>query len=58
MFAGCVAEHLSPGKTGKEIVIDKIYDLDMKEIESTPRPKMEFYIRHPGAKPGDIIRGK
>lgn len=58
MIKGTTAQLLTPGKTGKDIIIEKIYDLEMNEIDSTPHPKMEFYIHLPGAKPGDIIRGK
>jgi putative protease len=58
MVKGSVAQLLTPGKTGKDIFIDKIFDADMNEIESAPHPKMVFYIKVPGAKAGDIIRGK
>lgn len=58
MVKGSAAQLLTPGKTGKDIFIDKIFDADMNEIESAPHPKMVFYIKVPGAKAGDIIRGK
>ena len=56
MYSHSKAELLTPGSTGRVIDIDEIYDEDMKPIDSTPRPKQEFFIKIPGARPGDIIR--
>ena len=56
LFAHTRAVLLTPGETGRIIDIGDIYDENMQLIESTPHPKQEFYIKVPGAKPGDIIR--
>ncbi|MBO4860280.1 MAG: U32 family peptidase [Clostridia bacterium] len=56
MFAHSKAELLTPGGTGRVIDIDAIYNEDMEPIDSTPRPKQEFFIKIPGARPGDILR--
>ncbi|MBR4799646.1 MAG: U32 family peptidase C-terminal domain-containing protein, partial [Clostridia bacterium] len=56
MFAHTKAELLSPGHIGRVIDIGDIYDEDMQTIDSTPRPKQEFFIKIPGARKGDIIR--
>lgn len=58
LSVGDKANILSPGTTGRDIVIGKMYDADMNPIESAPHAKMEFYIEIDEAKPGDIIRGK
>jgi putative protease len=58
LSVGDRANILSPGTTGRDIVIGKMYDLNMNPIESAPHAKMEFYIEIDKAKNGDIIRGK
>lgn len=58
LSVGDKANILSPGTTGRDIVIGKMYDAEMNPIESAPHAKMEFYIEIDKAKPGDIIRGK
>lgn len=58
LSVGEKANILSPGTTGRDITIDKMYDSDMNPIQSAPHAKMEFYIEIDDAKSGDIIRGK
>lgn len=58
LSVGDNANILSPGTTGRDIVITELYDLDMNVIESAPHAKMEFYLKIDGAKSGDIIRGR
>lgn len=51
------AELLSPGKTGRPFVIEKMTDADGSPIDSCPRPFMEFCIPVPfDFAPGDILR--
>lgn len=57
MRAGDRVQLLSPGKLGRDVTINELYDMEMDPIESTPHPCMEFYARLDGALPGDIIRG-
>lgn len=58
LSVGDNANILSPSSTGRDIVIDRMFDSDMNPITSAPHAKMEFYIEIEGAKSGDIIRGK
>lgn len=58
LSVGDNANILSPGTTGRDIVIGRMYDLEMNPISSAPHAKMEFYLEIDEAKPGDIIRGK
>lgn len=58
LSVGDKANILSPGTTGRDIVIGRMYDLEMNPIPSAPHAKMEFYLEIDEAKPGDIIRGK
>ncbi len=57
MRAGDRVQLLSPGKLGRDVTINELYDTEMNPIESTPHPCMEFYARLDNALPGDIIRG-
>ena len=58
MASGDGAELLSPGKTGRSLVIGEIFDEAGEPIDSTPHPYMQFYMKTPFAvKPGDILRG-
>ncbi|MBR4951258.1 MAG: U32 family peptidase [Clostridia bacterium] len=57
MVAGQKANILSPKSFGRDIVIGKMYDIDMNPIESTPHAQMEFYLELDCANEGDIIRG-
>ncbi|MBR4852384.1 MAG: U32 family peptidase C-terminal domain-containing protein, partial [Clostridia bacterium] len=58
MSVGDAVQILSPGKVGRDAVINELYDVDGNPIESTPHAKMEFYLKAEGLKKGDIIRGK
>lgn len=58
MSVGENVQILSPGKVGRDAVINELYDVDGNPIESTPHAKMEFYLKAEGLKKGDIIRGK
>ncbi|PKM61749.1 MAG: peptidase U32 [Firmicutes bacterium HGW-Firmicutes-21] len=57
LSVGDRANILSPGSTGRDIVIGRLFDTDMNPIESAPHAKMEFYLEVDSAKSGDIIRG-
>jgi putative protease len=57
LSVGDGANILSPGSTGRDIVIGNMYDIDMNPIESAPHAKMEFFLEIDSAKSGDIIRG-
>jgi len=57
LSVGEKANILSPGTTGRDIVIGRMYDTDMNPIKSAPHAKMEFFIEADSAKSGDIIRG-
>lgn len=57
MFTGQEANLLSPKSFGRDFAIEKIYDIDMNPINSTPHAGMEFYLEIDSANPGDIIRG-
>lgn len=55
--SGETVELLSPGMTGREFVIGKMYNERGQQIDSCPHPFMRFYIEMPfEAKPGDILR--
>lgn len=54
--AGTKARLLSPGRTGRDITVDELFDAEMNPIESAPHPRQEFYIRIDEAKENDIIR--
>lgn len=54
---GETVELLSPGKTGRKFVIEKMYKESGEQIDSCPHPFMKFYVEIPfEAKPGDILR--
>ncbi|MBO7148655.1 MAG: U32 family peptidase [Clostridia bacterium] len=51
------AELITPGKCGRELVLEEMYDENMSPIESAPHPFMKFYVRVPfEVKCGDILR--
>ncbi len=58
MTKGSEIELLSPGKLGRAVLADELFDTDMNPIDATPHPCMEFYIRLQNASAGDILRGK
>lgn len=57
MLLGDRANLLSPGTTGRDITIGELFDAEMQPIEDTRHPRMTFFLRIDGAKPGDLIRG-
>ncbi len=57
LSVGDKANILSPGTTGRDITIDRLYDKDKNPIDSAPHPGMKFYLAIDTASPGDIIRG-
>lgn len=57
MVVGDRANLLSPGTTGREIIIGELFDEQGEPIEDTRHPRMPFFLRIDGAKPGDLIRG-
>ncbi len=51
------AEIISPGRCGRELLLDEMFDENMNPIESAPHPFMKFYVKVPfELKPGDILR--
>ena len=59
MCFGDPAELLTPGSTGRELVIGELYDENMNPIESTPHPYMKFFMKVDfEIKEGDILRAK
>ncbi len=51
------AEIISPGKCGRKLVLEEMYNEQNEPIESAPHPFMKFYVRVPfEARPGDIMR--
>ena len=59
MCKGDLAELLTPGNIGREIVIGDIFDENMNPIESTPHPYMSFFMKvDVEVKEGDILRAK
>lgn len=57
MLLGDRANLLTPGTTGREIIIGELFDEQGQPIEDTRHPRMTFFLRVDGAKPGDLIRG-
>ena len=58
MTRGDSAELLSPGKTGRALVVSDLFNEESEPIDSTPHPYMQFYMKTPFVvKPGDILRG-
>ena len=54
---GARVDLLTPGRVGTPLVVEALYDADMRQIESVPHPQMPFYMKMPFAvKPGDILR--
>ena len=54
---GSGAEIISPGKCGRALILDEMFDENMTPIESAPHPFMKFYVKVPfEVKPGDILR--
>ena len=59
MCVGDMAELLTPGQIGRELIISEIYDENMNPIESTPHPYMPFFMKVPfEIREGDILRAK
>nr|MBE6545160.1 U32 family peptidase [Oscillospiraceae bacterium] len=59
MCKGDLAEILTPGNIGRELVIGELYDENMTPIESTPHPYMKFYMKLDfEIREGDILRAK
>ncbi|HAN20217.1 MAG: hypothetical protein A2Y15_09730 [Clostridiales bacterium GWF2_36_10] len=58
LSVGDAANILSPGSTGRDIIIGRMYDADMNPIESAPHAKMEFFIEIDKAFSGEIIRSR
>ena len=58
MEEGRDVELLTPGKVGIPMTVSGLYDLDGNKIDSTPHPRMKFYMDmdHPVSE-GDILRG-
>ena len=48
---------LSPGTTGQDRTVTELFDESFEPIPDTRHPRMRFYLRTDGAKPGDILRG-
>ncbi len=56
--SGQIAEVLSPGKTGRPFMADRLYNENGDLIESAPHPGMIFRAEVPfEVKAGDILRG-
>lgn len=54
---GISAQILSPGKTGRTLVIDNMKDENGNDIESAPSPFMHFFVKVPfPLREGDILR--
>ncbi|MBE6606029.1 MAG: U32 family peptidase [Ruminococcaceae bacterium] len=54
---GTSAEIISPGKCGRGLTLDEMFDENMTPLESAPHPFMKFYVKVPfEVKPGDIMR--
>ena len=54
---GETIELLSPGKTGRAITVNEMWDAKGQPIESCPHPFMEFFVKVPfEVFEGDIIR--
>ena len=58
MSVGDTANLLSPGTTGRDIVITELFDAQGEPIADTKHPRMEFLMRVDEAKAGDILRGR
>lgn len=59
MSSGELAELLTPGKIGRQLIIGELYDENMNPIESTPHPYMTFYMKvSTEVQVGDILRTK
>jgi hypothetical protein len=57
MVVGDGIELLTPGKTGVPLMVTKLYDENMNEIQGTSHPYMKFFMPvDVEVKPGDIIR--
>ncbi|MBQ7822503.1 MAG: U32 family peptidase [Clostridia bacterium] len=51
------AEIISPGKCGRALTLDEMFDENMTPIDSAPHPFMKFYLKVPfEVKAGDILR--
>lgn len=55
---GDTMELLTPGRVGRALVCERLFDEAHTEIPSTPHPAMIYYLPVPfPVKPGDILRG-
>ena len=58
LVCGEAAELISPGKTGRRILIDDMRTPEGEALQNAPHPDMKFTIRVPfEIKTGDILRG-
>ena len=57
LCVGQTAQILSPGYTGRQFTVEKMFDKDMQPISDCPHPFMKFFIKMPfEISPGDILR--
>ena len=57
LCVGQTAQILSPGYTGRQFTVEKMFDEDMQPISDCPHPFMKFFIKMPfEISPGDILR--
>lgn len=55
---GDAAEIVTPGLTGRRLIMEELENADGAKISATPHPKMIFSAKVPfPVKPGDILRG-
>ena len=54
---GARVDLLTPGRVGRPLAVEALYDENMNPIESVPHPQMPFYMKMPFAvRGGDILR--
>ncbi len=59
LVRGMRAELLSPGKIGKDFIVEELYDGEGEAVESAPHPSRIFYTRVPmQVREGDILRAE
>ena len=57
MNKGEHCELLTPGKVGRPLIAEDLYDEEHNPIDATPHPYMNFYMKVPfDVNPGDILR--
>ncbi len=57
VFANSDVEIITPGKIGRALHLDSLFNESGKQIESAPHPYMSFTAKMPfPVKPGDIVR--